>query len=155
MWEIYFHLISDFFAHHKPHFQTFDVIWMHWKAHLFRHFRLYQTFSHKCSNTPDFCKIWPKLRAQFGGKCGHEWRSVKNMRFLCALLADYAIPLTSFSFTYLGPLSLQLPMEETPNDQYSPLASYGKAIQRRIPSAYDTTQLKFEVRGHLSSQGLD
>ena len=25
---------------------------MHWKVHLFRHFRLFQTFSHRCSHTP-------------------------------------------------------------------------------------------------------
>ena len=35
----------------KPHFQTFSAL-LHWKAHLFRHFRLFQTFSHRHSHTP-------------------------------------------------------------------------------------------------------
>ena len=25
----------------KPHFKTFNAAWMHWNAHLFRHFRLF------------------------------------------------------------------------------------------------------------------
>ena len=29
---------------HKTHFETSNVIWMYWKAHLSRHFRLFKTF---------------------------------------------------------------------------------------------------------------
>ena len=40
----FWNLISDFFLLiRKPHFQTFNVVWMYWKAHLFRHFRLFLT----------------------------------------------------------------------------------------------------------------
>ena len=38
----------------KPHFQTLIPVWMHWKAHLFRHFRIFQSFSHKCFHTPEY-----------------------------------------------------------------------------------------------------
>ena len=31
---------------------------MHWKAHLFRHFRLIQTLSHRCSHTPAKSKVY-------------------------------------------------------------------------------------------------
>ncbi|XP_041466483.1 crk-like protein isoform X1 [Lytechinus variegatus] len=49
-----------------------------------------------------------------------------------------------------------LPVEPPP-EVYRSVTSYGKAIQRRIPNAYDTTQLKFEkgdivkvVKQHMS-----
>ena len=35
----------------KPHFHTFNAVWMHWKAHLFRHFWLFQIFSQVLSHT--------------------------------------------------------------------------------------------------------
>ena len=49
---------QTFFALHKPHFQTFNAVWMHWKAHVFRYFRLFQTFSHthRCFHTPVLSK---------------------------------------------------------------------------------------------------
>ena len=42
-----FNLISRFFffgSTQNPIFRLFNAVWMHWKAHLFRHFRLFQTF---------------------------------------------------------------------------------------------------------------
>ena len=33
---------------------------MHWKAHLFRHYRLFQTISHRCSHTPNVF-IYPQI----------------------------------------------------------------------------------------------
>ena len=36
----------------KPHFETSNAIWMQWKVHLFMHYRLSQTFSHRRSHTP-------------------------------------------------------------------------------------------------------
>ena len=44
----------------KPHFQTFNAVRMHWKAHLFRHFRLFQTFSHRRSHTAG--SAWSYIR---------------------------------------------------------------------------------------------
>ena len=45
-------------------FQTFLLfikpifrLLMHWKAHLFRHFRLFQTYSHRHSHTPAFMSM--------------------------------------------------------------------------------------------------
>ena len=52
MWEFRFQ--SDFrlfFSSQNPIFR----IWMHWIAHLFRHFRLFETFSHRRSHTPVLC----------------------------------------------------------------------------------------------------
>ena len=43
-----FYLISDFFALHKPHFQTFNAL----KSTSFQAFHLFQTFSHRRSHTP-------------------------------------------------------------------------------------------------------
>ena len=47
-----FILFQTFSLFTKPNFQTFNAVWMHWKAHLFRHFRLFQTFPHRFSHTP-------------------------------------------------------------------------------------------------------
>ena len=44
----------------KPHFQTLNAVWMHWKAHLFKHFILFQTFSHRCSHIPEALKLCAK-----------------------------------------------------------------------------------------------
>ena len=49
MWEFRFE--SDFRLFCSSQNPIFRLL-MHWKAHFFRHFRLFQTFSHKCSHTP-------------------------------------------------------------------------------------------------------
>ena len=48
MWEFRFY--SDFRLVCSSQNPIFRLL-MHWKAHLFRHFRLFQTFSHRCSHT--------------------------------------------------------------------------------------------------------
>lgn len=48
------------------------------------------------------------------------------------------------SFSELPSILKQLPVEPPP-EVYRTVTSYGRATQRRIPNAYDTTQLKFEV----------
>ena len=58
-----FNLISDFFALHKTPFSDFYCI----EAHLFRHFRLFQTFPHRCSNTPVTCSYDHCTRGGGGG----------------------------------------------------------------------------------------
>ena len=57
-WSMYYRdmrvqsLITDFLLFTKPNFQTFNAVGMHWKAHLFRHFILFQTFSHRLLSHP-------------------------------------------------------------------------------------------------------
>ena len=54
-----FNLISDFFGLHKTPFSDL----MQKKGHLFREFRLFQTFSHRCFYTPDhtnFYEVGPR-----------------------------------------------------------------------------------------------
>ena len=49
-----FNRISDFFAFHKIPFSDFHSVWMHWKAHFFRHFKLFQIFSSQMLSHPCF-----------------------------------------------------------------------------------------------------
>ena len=58
-----FNLISDFFALHKTPFSDFNAL----KSTIIRHFRLFQTFSHRCSHVPEH--LISLLYPQF---CG-EW----------------------------------------------------------------------------------
>ena len=56
-----FNLIQTFLLFTKPNFQSFNAL----KTHLFRHFRLFQTFSYRRSHTPCYRSVENTLNVAF------------------------------------------------------------------------------------------
>ena len=70
----------------KPHFQTFNAVWMHWKAHLYRYFRLFQTFfsqmlSHPCGKINSSINVFSQMLSHPCGKINSSINK-KYLKFL-------------------------------------------------------------------------